>query len=379
MKRLFSRSALTVVTSAVVVAGALGAQEIELPGQDNTGFGTTSAEFLMLGAGARGTALGGSFAAIADDITALYYNPAGLALLTNSGAAFSTQDYVAGTRYTWAGVAFPMGGGERVVGFQVGTFGFSGQPIYTVANPDGDGSTYSVAETFFGFTYAQNFSDRFSAGGSVKFISDRLGDATASGAAFDLGTNFHAMLGGKMIRASFTIQNLGAALRHDGTGLDVGVVRVQPPNTPDQPQDPAAARLTANAFNLPTTFRVGLAYELVSSQNNRVTLLSQFVQPNNTDIMAGGGLEWALTNLGNSGFGVVARGSYTFQPDNDLSPSETAVGFATGLDSDENSDGLALGGGIEYGRGSFRLSVDYAYRDLGLLGTTNTLGATIGW
>ena len=49
--------------------------------EDNTSYGTTSAEFLLLGAGARGTALGGSFAAIATDISSLYYNPAGAALI----------------------------------------------------------------------------------------------------------------------------------------------------------------------------------------------------------------------------------------------------------------------------------------------------------
>jgi hypothetical protein len=53
--------------------------------EDNTSYGTTSAEFLLLGAGARGTALGGSFAAIATDISALYYNPAGAALIEKAG------------------------------------------------------------------------------------------------------------------------------------------------------------------------------------------------------------------------------------------------------------------------------------------------------
>ena len=48
---------------------------------DNTAYGGTSGEFMLLGAGARGTALGGAFAALATDVTALYYNPGGLAQL----------------------------------------------------------------------------------------------------------------------------------------------------------------------------------------------------------------------------------------------------------------------------------------------------------
>jgi len=58
----------------------------ELAGQvsvptDNTAYGTTAAEFLLLGAGARGLALGGGYAALSTDISALYYNPAGIAQL----------------------------------------------------------------------------------------------------------------------------------------------------------------------------------------------------------------------------------------------------------------------------------------------------------
>src|SRR3712207_8361862 len=63
-------------------------------------YGTTSAEFLLLGAGARGTALGGSFAAIATDISALYYNPAGAALIERAGLTIGTYDYVADRKST---------------------------------------------------------------------------------------------------------------------------------------------------------------------------------------------------------------------------------------------------------------------------------------
>ena len=60
--------------------------------EDNTAYGTTSAEFLLLGAGARGAALGGSFAAIASDISALYYNPAGAALIGYAGRKVRPAD-----------------------------------------------------------------------------------------------------------------------------------------------------------------------------------------------------------------------------------------------------------------------------------------------
>src|SRR5688500_11194199 len=133
---------------AALLSGLPAAIAAQAPQQDNTGYGTTSAEFLLLGAGARGVALGGSFAAIATDVSALYYNPAGSALMTRPGAMVSTYEYVADTRYSWGGVAIPFAGGTRSFGVQIGTFGFSGQPVYTAEQPNGTGATYSVNETF---------------------------------------------------------------------------------------------------------------------------------------------------------------------------------------------------------------------------------------
>jgi len=160
--------------------------------QDNTAYGTTSAEFLLFGAGARGTALGGAFAAIATDVSSLYYNPGGTALVPRAGAMVSTYDYIANTRYSWGGIVFPFSGGTRAVGLQVGTYGFKDQPVYTVEQPEGTGAVYSVNETFAGLTLSQNFSDRFSAGITAKGVFDQLGQASGQAFAVDFGTNFNS-------------------------------------------------------------------------------------------------------------------------------------------------------------------------------------------
>ena len=346
---------------------------------DNTAYGGTSGEFMLLGAGARGTALGGAFAALATDVTALYYNPGGLAQLPRPAAMISTYDYVAGTRYSWLGVAFPLTGGARSVGLSAGTFGFSDQPEYTVDAPDGTGRTYSVAETFLAGTYAQNFSDRFSAGFSFKFITDKLGETRAGAFALDFGTSFHATVGARPIRAAFVLQNLGSQLKHDGTGLDAGVTRTPPLGTPDVPQEPQPSRLRASGWDLPVLFRVSAALDLVTRGQNRITVLGEFTQPNNTKPAAGGGLEVASANIGNSGFSLAARASYTLQPDNNV--NDISYG---GLGSAQSSgsfakDGVAVGGGLAYGRGNLRLGFDYAWRDLGVLGGTNFLSFSVGW
>jgi hypothetical protein len=376
MKTLLNR-ALVAIALSVALSASAAAQVVDQT--DNTAYGGTSGEFLLLGAGARGAALGGAFAALVTDVTATYHNPAGLAQLSRPGAMLSTYSYLADTRYTWIGMAFPLAGGSRAIGISGGSFGFSGQPRYTLDNPDGDGTSYSVAETFLSATLAQNFSDRFSAGLSFKFIRDELGQATAQGFAVDFGTNFHATVGERPIRAGFVIQNLGGGLQHSGAPLDVGVVRDPPLGTVDVPQEPQPAELKTTGFSIPVMFRVSVALDLLTQGMNRVTLLSEFNQPNNSKPGAGAGLEWTVSNVGNSGFSLAARGSYTINPDNDVDPGN-AAGFTSSIKSGSfTSDGVALGGGINYSKGNWRFGLDYAHRSFGALGGANFVSFTLGW
>ena len=366
----------TLMGLAALTSAPLVAQQGQ---QDNTGYGGTSGEFLLLGAGARGAALGGAFAALTQDVTSLYYNPAGLAQMARPSAMVSTYSYVANTRYSWVGIGLPMSGGARAFGVSVGTFGFSDQPVYTLEDPDGTGETYSVAESFIGATYSQNFSDRFSAGFTAKMISDHLGSTSATGFALDFGTNFHAMVGERPIRAAFVIDNLGSNLRHDGAALESGVTRAPPLGTVDIPQELQPARLRTSSWGLPVQFRVGVALDVLNQGANRVSVLGEFTQPVNTKPGGGAGLEWAMANVGNSGFSLAARGSYTLQPDNKLDPG-TGAGFATSISTSSlSSDGVALGGGLAYGRGTWHVGFDYAYRNLGALGGTNFLSFSVSW
>ena len=177
---------------------------------NNTAYGTTADEFLLLAPSARGRRSAAAFAALTTDVSSVYYNPAGLSQMDHAGFMASTMNYVAGTRYDWAAVGFPFSGGARAIGVSVANFGFSNQPVYTVEDPTGSsGEVYSVSQTAVGVTYSQQFSDRFSAGITAKLVNDQLGRTTGNAFAVDFGTSFHAMIGGRPIRASFVVQNLG--------------------------------------------------------------------------------------------------------------------------------------------------------------------------
>src|SRR5688572_16576462 len=101
---------LAAVLALAFLPGVAAAQQATPPTaraeEDNTRFGGTSAVFLTLPADARGAALGGAFASLTNDISAAFYNPAGLALMGSSQAMFSYTSYVADTRHVAAAMGW---------------------------------------------------------------------------------------------------------------------------------------------------------------------------------------------------------------------------------------------------------------------------------
>ena len=378
----FFRYAVAAVALSAALPGMLWGQAVTDPDNPvkietgNTTFGGSSAEFLTLGSGARGMALGGAFGTIVDDVNALHYNPAGLTGLDGAEVALTIMLYFADTDYYWTGVAFPFAEGDFGVGFFLGHFGFGDSPIFTEADPDGlSGETFGVSETVAGISFAHAFIDRFSAGITVKFINDDLatgaaGGAKATTAALDMGVNFHSELGDRPIALSFVVQNLGGSLAHSGESLrfvDFGGSQSDPA-IPDQRQDPPSANLVADAFPLPRLFRVGLSYDIISAEATRLSLMTEFIESNNTDPAFGFAGEFGWSPV-DTPLGVALRGSYTTQPDN------TELGA---ISASSGSDGLAAGGGLFYRFAEhYRLQFDYAYRNFGVLGSVDVFSVTL--
>ena len=251
--------------------------------------------------------------------------------------------------------------------------------VYTVEQPEGTGSVYSVSETFAGLTFSQNFSDRFSAGFSAKVITDQLGKTKATAFAVDFGTNFHASVGQRPIRGAFVVQNLGTNLKHTGSALDRTSLRDPPEGTVDVPQQPQPTDLQSSGWSLPVMFRVAVAIDVVTRAQSRLTLMGEFTQANNNKPAAGAGLEYALSNIGTSGVFAAVRGSYTIQPANGLEPGQGAGFTSKYMTGSFSNYGMAAGAGLGWGRGDFKIGVDYAYKSLGTLGGTNFVSLSIGW
>jgi hypothetical protein len=280
---------------------------------------------------------------------------------------------VADTRHIWAGMSTPLRGGEWGLGVNISSFGFDGQPVYTEANQEGTGDEYSVNETAIGLTFGLQFSDRFSAGFTGKLISQNLADVQGSGFAVDFGTNYHTQLLGRPIRASFILTNYGTSLSLSGAPLNITV----PPSGDDQNVEPQPARYRTSAFEPPTMFRVGVAYDVMAAANKRFTLLSEFWQPTDSDPGYGLAAEYSI---GLQDITAALRGSYSFQADNSDASPGTGAGFSSAQDDDSRLDGLAAGGGIMWrSGGNFGVGVDYAFRHLGILPSVHMFTVKLGF
>src|SRR5690348_920349 len=81
MRRAFTLvvAALAMLPSEHLLAQGAGTVLLPDPSNPTTRVGTRGANFLEIGVGARGQAMAGAYASVAEGVTALYWNPAGIA------------------------------------------------------------------------------------------------------------------------------------------------------------------------------------------------------------------------------------------------------------------------------------------------------------
>jgi hypothetical protein len=189
MKTVFAILAL------VIVAGQV---------QSQTVFGKYAGEFMTIGVGGRALGMGGAAVATSEDVTAGYWNPAGLARIMYPQATLMHAELFGNlSNHDYAAVAVPFGP-DASLGLSVIRLGVDDIPNTQNAGVDASGNLtydpaqfsridpsrvtyFSAADWAFLLTYARSASSDFSYGANVKVLRESLGDHGATGFGVDVG------------------------------------------------------------------------------------------------------------------------------------------------------------------------------------------------
>lgn len=298
---------------------------------------TTAASFLDIGIGARSLSMGGAFVAIADDPTALYWNPAGIVSIESPMAHFYHSPWIADVQFNHSAVVVPLDRSSSF-GFFITSVTMDEMQVRTVKSPQGTGEYFSVSNVALAGSYARRLTDRFSFGVNMKFIQEKIWHMNAGGLAVDLGSLFITKNSG--LRIGMSVSNFGGKISMDGydTEVDYDVDETMYGNN-----DKIDASLNTMDWPLPLVFRAGVSKDIIQSDKIKLTVAADAIHPNNNVEYLNLGFEYVFQNM------ISIRGGQSF------------------YGMDQSKEGLTFGIGLNYQtpRGP-KVSFDYVYRDIGV-------------
>lgn len=325
-----------------------------VPIHATTNVGTAGAQFLKIGPGARVDSLGGAFGALADDVTSIYWNPAGISQLEKTSFSDTHTIWLADVRYNYLAFAVPI---EKVgtLGASVTFLNVPDTEITTLAKPDGTGLWYSAYDTAVSVAYARQLYEqesgvKLSVGINAKYIHQQIHRESARGVAIDVGTLYHT--GWRSLRIGMSFSNFGPEMRFSGPDLESGSEVAGDQRTADYRPFPETSNPTRTAaletieFPLPSNFRLGIAYDVIDIEDNLLTLALDANHPNDNSERLNIGMEYWFKKM------AAIRAGYKFR---------------LGEDRADDEEGLTLGLGIHLTLGRRLISLDYAFADFGHL------------
>jgi|YelNatPaOPRAMG01_1025707.scaffolds.fasta_scaffold00948_4 hypothetical protein len=311
--------------------------------------GTTGAQFLKIPVGARAIGMGGAFVAVANDVTALYWNPAGVTRLQpRGGACFIHTNWLADTRFDFAGVAVRLGG-FGTLGFHFASLSMPDIKVRTEFEPEGTGEYFSAMDMSLGITYARELTDRFRMGFNAKYIRQQIWHMAASAFAVDLGFLYQTDF--PWLTLGISLSNFGPKLQYVGKDVFVNY-DFDPSQWGDN--ENIFANLQTDRWDLPLLFRFGLSAVALQSDWQKLILSVEARHPNDNSENLSFGAEYAFRNR------FFLRGGYQ------------------ALFEDQSEKGLTLGAGLVYYLSpTVPLRFDYAFEDWGRLSSVNRVSVEI--
>ncbi|MCX6152427.1 MAG: PorV/PorQ family protein [Ignavibacteriales bacterium] len=319
MKIINTKTVITIVLLAIVYPQPFFAGGINK-------VGTASATFLRIPVGARAAGMGSSFVSMIDDPSALYWNPAVISSVNSNALIFDHSPWLPGINFDFVGIVLPFEN-FSTVGISATILRTDEMDVTTPDAPMGTGETFTASSFALGFSYSRYLTDKFSIGGTFKYIRETIYNSSATGIAFDVGTIYETPFAG--IRLGASISNFGTKMQMTGEDLNVRVDIA--PNQEGNNQS-VVGKLNTDEFDLPLTMRLGISGELVKSDFMRVTLSADGINPNDNAQSVNVGTEIGLLNDA-----LRIRGGFK-----DLFLKENENNFTFGIDVNE----IKLIGGV---------------------------------
>lgn len=295
--------------------------------------GISTAQFLKIGVGGRASAMGDAFVAVANDVSALYWNPAGLAQTVDDEIMFSHNNWVVDIGHEFFGAGYHLSSND-VIGIAFSALHMEDMAVTTEVNPFGTGEYFSVGDISLALSYSRKMTEQFSFGASIRYIEETLDKLKMRGVMVDLGTYYWTGLG--TTRFAVTITNFGNELSPDGNVNLFG----------------GRKNDSWQSFSPPTMFRIGFALEPYQTESNRITTSIQLNHPNDNSENVSTGIEYAWNEM------FFLRGGYKINVD------------------EEN---ISLGAGVRMDLDIARFNLDYAFSNFETLGAVHRFSIILGF
>lgn len=320
--------------------------------------GEAGAYELLMNPWARSAGLHSMTTANVQGVEANWINVAGLSRINKTEVVIGNADYLRGTdiRMNAFGISQRMGK-SSAFSLSITALDFGDIPVTTTEQPEGTGATYSPSFFNIGLGYAHTFENKVSVGVLLRGISESLADVSAFGFAIDAGVQY---VTGENDNFKFgiSLRNVGSRMTFGGEGLSFSGPR---------PGRGAPYELTFDqrsaSFELPSMLNIGLSYDFLLGDKNRITAIGNFTANSFSEDMIGGGLEYAFSNI------LMLRGGYRY--DFGLSNPESSPLYS----------GPAAGATVELPLSKenkkTRLGIDYAWRQTNIYNGTHNIGVRL--
>ena len=182
-------------------------------GIDNAG--TTAGNFLSVGTGAGILSMGGATLATGNDLNAAAWNPAALGLMNGSQLSLAHASLNASTSQEYLATGGRLGGNAMRWGANL-LYQSEGAFDGTDATGASTGS-FNVSNMAMGLSVARPFGDAVNVGLGMRYVNEKLGDASGSGLGFDFGVQAHSGQFG----FGFAGRNVGGKMKYDSGSYDM--------------------------------------------------------------------------------------------------------------------------------------------------------------